>query len=346
MFFVLCLVSNREQRTENREQRTENREQRTRSSMQQSVSAKNLQKTFGDFVAVDSISFEVEKGEIYGFLGANGAGKTTTIRMLCGLLEPTSGDAIVAGFSIKNDPEEVKKRLGYMSQKFSLYPSLTVAENIDFYAGLYGKDDEFIKQRMPEVLKYTELDGLEKNIVGDMPGGLKQRVALACAIAHKPEIVFLDEPTAGVDPLLRRRFWEIIDMLSKSGITVFVTTHYMDEVEHCHRIALMNNGRIIKEGTIHDIKSAVFKKPIMEIESEAPVEAYKLLSAKKDELGEISIHGALIHLIPLSGMEQADAVIREVLNGAGIKFSKPENVEPTMEDVFVNLVKGSESSGK
>lgn len=314
--------------------------------MEISVKAEKLHKTFGDFVAVDSISFEVEKGEIYGFLGANGAGKTTTIRMLCGLLEPTSGDAFVAGYSIKNKPDEVKKRLGYMSQKFALYPTLTVEENIDFYAGLYGKDDEFIKMRIPEVVKYTELDGLEKKIVGDMPGGLKQRVALACAIAHKPEIVFLDEPTAGVDPLLRRRFWEIIDMLSKSGITVFVTTHYMDEVEHCHRIALMNNGRIIKEGTIHDIKAAVFKKPIIEIETEAPVEAYKLLRTRQDEIGELSIHGALIHAIPHDSAAEAIELIGSILNAAGIKFSKPENVEPTMEDVFVNIVKGSETSGK
>lgn len=314
--------------------------------MESSVKAEKLQKTFGDFVAVDSISFEVEKGEIYGFLGANGAGKTTTIRMLCGLLEPTSGDAIVAGFSIKKEPDEVKKRLGYMSQKFSLYPNLTVAENIDFYAGLYGMDNEFIKKSIPEVLKYTELEGLEKTIVNDMSGGLKQRVALACAIAHKPEIVFLDEPTAGVDPLLRRRFWEIIDMLSKSGVTVFVTTHYMDEVEHCNRIALMNNGRIIKEGTIHDIKATVFKKPIIEIETETPVLAYKLLIEKRQEIGELSIHGALIHAIPKDSTEKTIEIISNVLKRAEIKFIKPENVEPTMEDVFVNLVKGSETIGK
>jgi len=174
--------------------------------MEISVKAERLQKKFGDFIAVDSISFEVEKGEVYGFLGANGAGKTTTIRMLCGLLEPTSGDAIVAGYSIKKQPDGVKRKLGYMSQKFSLYPLLTVKENIDFYAGIYGLGDGEIKARIPEVCALVELTGLEDRVVGDMPGGLKQRVALACAISHKPEIVFLDEPTAGVDPLLRRRF--------------------------------------------------------------------------------------------------------------------------------------------
>jgi len=218
--------------------------------MAKAVTAKNLTKKFGRFTAVDSISFEVNEGEIYGFLGANGAGKTTTIRMLCGLLEPTSGDARVVGYSIKKSPEEIKKRLGYMSQKFSLYSNLTVEENITFYAGIYGLSKENIKERMEHLINRVELAGVRRRIVNDIPGGIKQRVALACALTHAPEIIFLDEPTAGVDPILRRRFWEIIDELSKSGVTVFVTTHYMDEVEHCHRIALMNEVRIIKEGAI------------------------------------------------------------------------------------------------
>ena len=310
--------------------------------MPTSVSAKNLQKKFGDFTAVNSISFEVEKGEVYGFLGANGAGKTTTIRMLCGLLEPTLGDALVAGYSIKTQPDEVKKRLGYMSQKFSLYSLLTVRENIEFYAGIYGLEDAEIILRIPEVCEAVELKGLEDSQVGDMPGGLKQRVSLACAIAHRPEIVFLDEPTAGVDPILRRRFWEIIRSLSDGGTTVFVTTHYMDEVEHCHRIALMHAGLIIKEGTIPEIKKSVFTKPILEIETEAPVKAYDLLNAQKDVLGEISIHGALLHIIPKTDTQQAIRFIRETLTKSSIKFTAPEEVEPTMDDVFVSLVKSYE----
>lgn len=310
--------------------------------MEISVSAKNLQKKFGDFTAVNSISFEVEKGEVYGFLGANGAGKTTTIRMLCGLLEPTSGDALVAGYSIKNQPDEVKKRLGYMSQKFSLYPLLTVRENIEFYAGIYGLEDADIKKRIPEVCEAVELKSLEDRQVGDMPGGLKQRVSLACAIAHRPEIVFLDEPTAGVDPILRRRFWEIIRSLADGGTTVFVTTHYMDEVEHCHRIALMHAGLIIKEGTIPEIKKSVFTKPILETEIDAPVKAYDLLNAQKEVLGEISIHGAMLHIIPKTDTAQAIRLIQETLAKSSIKFTAPEEVEPTMDDVFVSLVKSYE----
>jgi len=307
-----------------------------------SVTAKNLTKRFDKFTAVDNISFAVEKGEVYGFLGANGAGKTTTIRMLCGLLSPTCGDAQVAGFSIKTSPEEVKKRLGYMSQKFSLYPVLTVAENIAFYAGIYGMQESAIKQRIPQLCKEVQLSGMEDRNVGDMPGGIKQRVALACAIAHSPQVVFLDEPTAGVDPMLRRRFWEIIRKLASGGTTVFVTTHYMDEVEHCNRIAMMHAGRIIKEGTIPEIKKSVIPAPILETEAEKPVEAYNLLSGFKNELGDISLHGALIHVIPKTGAGTAVRILTTVLERAGFKFTQPEEVEPTMDDVFVNLVKGYE----
>ncbi len=312
--------------------------------MPTSVSATDLVKRFGDFTAVDGISFAVQKGEVYGFLGANGAGKTTTIRMLCGLLEPTSGDAEVAGYSIKNQPDEVKKRLGYMSQKFSLYPVLSIEENISFYAGIYGMADAAIKQRMPELLAQTELSGMEKRITGDMPGGLKQRVSLACAIAHRPEIVFLDEPTAGVDPLLRRRFWDIIRALSGAGTTVFVTTHYMDEVEHCNRIAMMHAGKIIKEGTIAEIKKAVFTKPILETETDSPVEAFKALNAEKEKFGDISIHGALIHVIPAADIFTVKENMKTALQKASLRFTAPEEVEPTMDDVFVNLVKRYENA--
>lgn len=312
--------------------------------MEYSVTTKDLTKKFDKFTAVDSISFAVEKGEVYGFLGANGAGKTTTIRMLCGLLEPTSGDASVAGFSIKDKPEEVKKRLGYMSQKFSLYPVLTVAENIAFYAGIYGMDGLAIKNRIPGLCEDVLLNGMEDRKIGDMPGGLKQRVALACAIAHSPQVVFLDEPTAGVDPILRRRFWEIIRKLAGSGTTVFVTTHYMDEVEHCNRIAMMHAGKIIKEGTIPEIKKAVISAAIIETEAEKPVEAYKLLSSQKEKLGDISIHGALIHIIPKTAPGAVMEMMSGILRDASLTFTPPEEVEPTMDDVFVNLVKRYETN--
>jgi len=310
------------------------------------VKATALEKHFGTFIAVNAVSFEVEKGEIYGFLGANGAGKTTTIRMLCGLLTPTSGEATVAGFSIKTQPEEIKKRIGYMSQKFSLYSQLTVMENINFYSGIYGLENNVIKERTAEVIKQIELTGYENRLVEDLPGGLKQRVALACAISHKPEVLFLDEPTAGVDPLLRRRFWEIIAELAGNGTTVFVTTHYMDEVEHCHRVALMHSGKIIKQGSIRDIKNSVFKKQIIEIETDTPVEAYKILAARKNETGEVSMHGALLHIIQPEDKDFSIQKIEALLKTNGISTHLPEYVDPTMEDVFVNIVKKYEKDSK
>jgi len=310
------------------------------------VKATALEKHFGTFIAVNAVSFEVEKGEIYGFLGANGAGKTTTIRMLCGLLTPTSGEATVAGFSIKTQPEEIKKRIGYMSQKFSVYSQLTVMENINFYSGIYGLENNVIKERTAEVIKQIELTGYENRLVEDLPGGLKQRVALACAISHKPEVLFLDEPTAGVDPLLRRRFWEIIAELAGNGTTVFVTTHYMDEVEHCHRVALMHSGKIIKQGSIRDIKNSVFKKQIIEIETDTPVEAYKILAARKNETGEVSMHGALLHIIQPEDKDFSIQKIEALLKTNGISTHLPEYVDPTMEDVFVNIVKKYEKDSK
>ena len=308
------------------------------------VNAVKLVKKFGGFTAVDSVSFEVSKGEIYGFLGANGAGKSTTIRMLCGILEPTSGDAMVGGYSISKNPEKIKKQLGYMSQKFSLYSSLTVKENLTFYAGIYGLKTDEIKERTASIVEKTGLTGNENREVGIMPGGLKQRVALACAIIHQPKILFLDEPTAGVDPLLRRRFWEIIDELSKSGTTIFITTHYMDEVEHCHRLALMHAGRIIKEGTVENIKADTFTAPIMEIEAEDVVAAYKCLFASRSEFKEISMHGSAVHIIPSADVAKTGELIKAMLSSENIKFKEAVLIQPSMEDVFVNLVKVYENS--
>ncbi len=302
------------------------------------VYAKNLTKKFGDFFAVDNISFEVKKGTIYGFLGANGAGKTTTIRMLCGLITPTSGDGFVCGFSIKENSEEVKKRIGYMSQKFSLYNILTVRENLEFYGGIYGLDNTLIKKRVDEISEKINLKEELNRLVEDLPGGIKQRVALACAIIHNPEVIFLDEPTAGVDPVLRKKFWDIIDEFSLQGKTVFVTTHYMDEVEHCHKIALMDEGKIIKEGSISEIKKQTFDKKIYEITIGESITEYKKLIEKKEKIGDISLHGSYIHIITDFFKEK----LEQILSENNIKFLEIRQINPSMEDVFIKLVKKQE----
>lgn len=208
------------------------------------ITTKNLTKRFGDFTAVDAISFEVKKGEIFGFLGANGAGKTTAMRMLCGLSIPTSGEAAVAGYDVYKQTEKIKKNIGYMSQKFSLYEDLTIKENIQFYAGIYGKSDEFIREKTARLLKNLNLEKEADKLVGSLPLGWKQKLAFSVAIFHEPQIVFLDEPTGGVDPVTRREFWHMIYEAADSGLTVFVTTHYMDEAEYCSRVSIMVDGKI------------------------------------------------------------------------------------------------------
>jgi len=230
-----------------------------------SVAIENLTKRFGTFVAVDNVTLNVGKGEIFGFLGPNGAGKSTTIRILCGLLAPTSGKAIVAGYNVASDPELVRANIGYMSQRFSLYDDLTVAENIDFFSGIYGvvKDKRPIRKQY--ALEMSGLEGRENSMTRTLPGGLKQRLALGCAILHEPPIVFLDEPTSGVDPIARRSFWDLIYQLSEAGQTVFVTTHYMDEAEYCHRLALMYKGKMISLGTPAELKHAMSKNSMEEV---------------------------------------------------------------------------------
>jgi ABC-2 type transport system ATP-binding protein len=224
------------------------------------VHTRALYKRFGDFVAVDNVDLDVKRGEIFGFLGPNGAGKSTTIRILCGLLEPSSGEASVAGFDVKTESEEIKKNIGYMSQKFSLYDDLTVEENIDFFSGIYGVPREKRPARKDYVLRMAGLEEKRKTMTHLLAGGWKQRLALGCAILHEPPVLFLDEPTSGVDPIARRRFWELIYQLSAAGRTVFVTTHYMDEAEYCHRIALMYRGKVIALGTPAELKAALPKQ--------------------------------------------------------------------------------------
>lgn len=218
------------------------------------IEVNSLTKKFGDFVSVDSVSFSIPRGEIFGFLGANGAGKSTTIKMLCGMLTPTSGDAFVGGHSITKDPEKVKLAIGYMSQKFSLYNDLTVEENLNFFGGVYGLRGNQLAERKKWALSVSFLEGKEKLLTASLPGGIKQRLALATAVIHRPGIVFLDEPTSGVDPVSRRAFWDLIHSLAEEGTTVFVTTHYLEEAEYCANIILINAGKLIAEGTPTSLK--------------------------------------------------------------------------------------------
>ena len=299
------------------------------------IEVRNLTRRFGDFVAVNDISFDVRAGEIFGFLGSNGAGKSTTIRMLCGLLRPTSGTAIVGGIDVTRDPEGVKRRIGYMSQRFSLYEKLTVDQNITFFAGIYGLSKERFVARRAFVLDMAGLRGREDTLTGALSAGWRQRLALGCAILHEPPIVFLDEPTGGVDPLSRRQFWRLIDDLSRAGVAVLVTTHYLDEAEHCHRIAIIQAGRLAAHGTVKELKSIFASRPILEVRAVEPVAAMRAL----DDMAEVektSIFGTAVHAV-LRSSDVTPEVIAARLNAAGIPPVSCTLVEPSLEDVFLDV---------
>ncbi len=300
------------------------------------IEVKDLTKKFGKFTAVDQVSFNVEKGEVFGFLGANGAGKSTTIKMLCGILEPTSGDAMVAGFSVMNEPDKVKRSIGYMSQRFSLYNDLTVEENINFFGGVYGLGGDELQERKKWVLQIANLEGKQKLLTGSLPGGIKQRLALGTAVIHRPGIVFLDEPTSGVDPISRRNFWELINDLSAEGTTILVTTHYLEEAEYCNNIILINAGKLIAEGTSKVLKTEYIKNPIFEIECDRVVDALELME-KQEFVSETSIFGNQIHLIVNNKFESKEQVI-SVLNKNGINVKRIDQIVPTLEDVFIHLL--------
>ncbi len=300
------------------------------------IEVKELTKQFGKFTAVDHVSFSVEKGEVFGFLGANGAGKSTTIKMLCGILEPTSGDALVAGYSVMNEPDKVKRSIGYMSQRFSLYNDLTVEENINFFGGVYGLGGDELQERKKWVLQIANLEGKQKLLTGSLPGGIKQRLALGTAVIHRPGIVFLDEPTSGVDPISRRNFWELINDLSGEGTTVLVTTHYLEEAEYCNNIILINAGKLIAEGTSKVLKTEYIKNPIFEIECDRVVDALELME-KQNFVSETSIFGNQIHLIVNDRFENKEQVIT-LLNKNGINVKRIDQIVPTLEDVFIHLL--------
>ena len=302
-----------------------------------SIEVIDLTKRFGDFTAVNQVNFSVKQGEIFGFLGANGAGKSTTIRMLIGVLTPTSGDAFVGGFSISSQSEQVKKNIGYMSQKFSLYNDLTVAENIRFYAGIYGLGGKKYQERKDWVLKVANLEKMENVLTSSLPGGIKQRLALGTAVIHEPKIIFLDEPTSGVDPISRRNFWDLINELSSNGTTVLVTTHYLDEAEFCNNIILINAGNIVARGNSNELKSNYIKNPIIEIESERVVDSLEILEKEK-WVGETSIFGNYIHVI-LNESNVDEAKIKHLLEiQNGIRVKRIEKIIPTLEDVFIHLI--------
>jgi drug efflux transport system ATP-binding protein len=303
---------------------------------EQAIAVRELTRRFGQFVAVDHVSFDVGRGEIFGFLGSNGAGKSTTIRMLCGLLKPTSGTATVGGIDVTSDPEGVKRRIGYMSQRFSLYELLTVDQNIRFFGGVYGLDGAKLAERRRFVLDMAGLAGREQTLARDLAGGWRQRLALGCAILHEPAILFLDEPTGGVDPLSRRQFWRLIDALSAAGVTVLVTTHYLDEAERCHRVALIHAGKLAAIGTTSEVKRVFAGRPILEIRTDKPVEAMRVLDASP-EVEKTSLFGTAVHAVLRNAAVTADSVV-DRLRADGVEVGAITPVAPSLEDVFLDVI--------
>ena len=304
------------------------------------VEMRDLVKNFGSFVAVDHVSITVQKGEIFGFLGPNGAGKSTTIRMLCGLLTPTSGEASVSGFDVKTQPEEIRRSIGYMSQKFSLYDDLTVEQNIDFFSGMYGVPRERRQQRKDYVLEMANLKERRNALTATLSGGWKQRLALGCAILHDPPVLFLDEPTSGVDPIARGAFWHLIHDLAETGHTVFVSTHYMDEAEYCHRLALMYRGKVIALGTPEELKKDLDGHALLRLDTSATLETMKALE-KVPGVVESAVFGGGLHVVVDNPAAAMDA-IRSALAAGGIEIRRLEPITPSLEDVFVALIEAEE----
>jgi len=306
------------------------------------VIANNLTKRFGDFTAVDGVNFEVHHGEIFGFLGPNGSGKTTTIRMMLGLMKPTSGSVDVLGMQVDGDAGKIRPRVGYMSQRFSLYNDLTVLQNLRFYGAAYGLSNSLLEKRIQAALAMAGLEGREQAKTKDLSGGWRQRLALSSAILHRPEVLFLDEPTAGVDPLSRRAFWDLLYQFVAEGVTVFVTTHYMDEAEHCHRLAFIQRGHIIAYGSPAEIKSEMMHGQVLEIETSDAAETVKILREAQTSgslpLEEIELYGSLVHVVA-PDMRKHERAISAELRRAGIRPGRMSVIEPSLEDVFISCMK-------
>jgi len=297
------------------------------------VSVSNLEKKFGSFTAVNKISFEVRRGEIFGFLGPNGAGKSTTIRMLCGILSPTSGAGSVGGFDITKEQEEIKQHIGYMSQKFSLYDDLTVEENVDFYSGIYKVPKKDRLERKEKIIKMAGINEFRQNLTRTLSGGWKQRLALGCAIIHQPRMIFLDEPTSGVDPITRANFWAIIKEMAKRGITVFVTTHYMDEAENCDRMTLIYKGTIIAMGTPAEMKTKFMKDDVLEITAPSAEEWVDPI-ARARGIKDAALFSTKIHAVS-EDTAAAMPAIKELFKKGNIKDYDIRKILPSLEDVFV-----------
>jgi ABC-2 type transport system ATP-binding protein len=300
------------------------------------VEVADLVKRFGTFTAVDHVSFRVEKGEIVGFLGPNGAGKSTIIRILCGLLSPTEGRVLVANIDVERDPEGVRQKIGYMSQKFSLYSDLTVMENLRFFGGIYRVPRAILPERIRFAVQMAGLEGRENSLVSTLAGGWKQRLGLGCAILHRPSILFLDEPTSGVDPESRRRFWDLIHSLSDDGVSIIVSTHYMDEAEYCNRVALINRGRLLAMETPLTLKKRNLGGDILVIECDEIRKAILVLH-EAPGVQDVAAFGNSIHVLVENAGETLPA-LSSLLSGHNISVTRLEPVEPTIDDIFVQMV--------
>jgi ABC-2 type transport system ATP-binding protein len=312
------------------------------------IQTQNLSKNFGDFTAVNNVSFDIKQGEIFGFLGPNGSGKTTTIRMMLGLLRPTAGSIKVMGAAIPDEAQQVLPRIGYMSQQFSLYNDLTVLQNLTFYGQAYGIDAVSADKKIQEAISLSGLEGHENTKTSDLSGGWRQRLALSAAILHKPEVLFLDEPTAGVDPVSRRAFWDLLYQLVAEGITVFITTHYMDEAEHCHRLAFIQHGKIIAQGTPRTIKERSMKGSVLEIETPQPEKLIQFLDTHRVE-GQLQdltaeLYGSLVHVFTTHPASQAQK-IQTLARDAGIEIQTINEIDPSLEDVFIACMQNPNFGG-
>jgi ABC-2 type transport system ATP-binding protein len=303
---------------------------------QVAVRVEGLTKQFGDFTAVDGVSFEVHRGEIFGFLGPNGAGKTTTIRVLLGLIAPTDGTAELLGRDIRGDVRSIRARLGYMSQRFTLYEDLTVDENLTFYGRAYGVKSDRLRRRKKDIIEMAGLKSREKTLTRHLAGGWKQRLALGCAIIHEPELLFLDEPTAGVDPVSRRAFWELLYELAAGGATVFVTTHYMDEAEHCHRLAFIQNGKIVALGSPSEIKTSALEGQVLEIDCDDPAKALQVVRAL-DGIDDVELYGSLVHVLIENAVGRRQE-IEDALRSAQVQIQAMDLVPPSLADAFISSV--------
>jgi ABC-2 type transport system ATP-binding protein len=306
------------------------------------VVARGLVKKFGDFPAVDGIDFTVREGEIFGFLGPNGSGKTTTIRMMLGLLQPTQGEMHVLGIPVREHPERIRPRVGYMAQQFSLYWDLRVTQNLRFHGAAYGLSNKELDKAIQNALDLAGLRGKDQVKTSELSGGWRQRLALSAAIMHKPDVLFLDEPTAGVDPISRREFWELLYILADEGVTIFVTTHYMDEAEHCHRLALIQHGKLIATGTPDELKAQSMRGSVLELHPSDTATALKVLRRARDEgrleILEVEMYGTILHVVADKMKSKQKRILKE-LKRSGVDPGSTSVIEPSLEDVFIAAMK-------